>query len=131
MTASETKLILFVDDDPVLIMAYRTRLIQEGYEVQPASDGLEAMRCMALRPPDVIILDLLMPKFNGVEIMGFIRSNPKLKDKPVIVLSSNSIIDSDGEPILETAHRRLIKGLCTPDDMLETIREVLTEATKA
>jgi CheY-like chemotaxis protein len=72
-----------------------------------------------------------MPKFNGVEIMGFIRSNPKLKSVPVIVLSSNQIIDSDGEPILETASRRLLKGSCTPANLLQAIREVLTNAPAA
>ena len=119
------KTILFIDDDPTIILAYRTRLTQAGYVVQPAGDGLEAMRQLALTVPDIIILDLVMPKFNGVEIMGFIRSNPKLKNTPVIVLSSQSIIDSAGEPILETAYRRLIKGACSPDKMLEAIQELL------
>jgi CheY-like chemotaxis protein len=85
------------------------------------------MRQLAVSLPDVIILDLVMPKFNGVEIMGFIRSNPKLKNTPVIVLSSQSIIDSEGEPILETAYRRLIKDTCTPDLLLQTISEVLAK----
>jgi CheY-like chemotaxis protein len=119
------KTILFIDDDPTIILAYRTRLTQAGYVVQPAVDGLEAMRQLAVTIPDIIILDLVMPKFNGVEIMGFIRSNPKLKNTPVIVLSSQSIIDSDDEPILETAYRRLIKGACSPDKMLEAIQELL------
>ncbi|HWY31111.1 MAG TPA: response regulator [Candidatus Acidoferrum sp.] len=119
------KTILFIDDDPTIILAYRTRLTQAGYVVQPAVDGLEAMRQLAVTIPDIIILDLVMPKFNGVEIMGFIRSNPKLKNTPVIVLSSQSIIDSDDEPILETAYRRLIKGACSPDKMLKAIQELL------
>jgi CheY-like chemotaxis protein len=119
------KTILFIDDDPTIILAYRTRLTQAGYVVQPAGDGLEAMRQLAVTVPDIIILDLVMPKFNGVEIMGFIRSNPKLKNTPVIVLSGQSIIDSDDEPILETAYRRLIKGACSPDKMLEAIQELL------
>ncbi len=122
------KTILFVDDDPVLIQAYRKRLEQAGYIVKPAVDGLDAMRQMSLNTPDVIILDLFMPKFNGVEIIGFIRSNPKLNNVPVIVLSSNPIIDTDGEPILETANRRLLKGSCTPDTMLQAIGEVLGRA---
>ena len=123
------KTILFIDDDPTIILAYRTRLTQAGYVVQPAVDGLEAMRQLAVTIPDIIILDLVMPKFNGVEIMGFIRSNPKLKNTPVIVLSSQSIIDSDDEPILETAYRRLIKGACSPDKMLEAIQELLARPT--
>jgi CheY-like chemotaxis protein len=123
-----TKTVLFIDDDPVVLMAYRTRLVQAGFNVVPAGDGLEAMRQLATTSPDVIILDLVMPKFNGVEIMGFIRSNPKLKNTPVIVLSTHSIIDSDGEPMLETAYRRLIKDTCTPAGLIEAIQEALTNA---
>jgi CheY-like chemotaxis protein len=119
------KTVLFIDDDPVLIMAYRTRLAQAGFAVQTAADGLEAMRQLASSIPDAIILDLVMPKFNGVEIMGFIRSNPKLKNTPVIVLSGRSIIDADGEPILETAYRRLIKDTCTPDLIVSALREIV------
>jgi len=131
METPAPKTILLVDDDPVLIQAYRPRLEKAGYTVKPAVDGLDAMRQMSLNTPDVIILDLLMPKFNGVEIMGFIRSNPKLKNVPVIVFSSNPIIDSDGEPILETANRRLLKGSCTPDSLLKAIGESLASVPAA
>ena len=124
MESPGPKTILFVDDDPVLIQAYRTRLEQAGYIVKPAVDGLDAMRQMSLSSHDVIILDLYMPKFNGVEIMGFIRSNPKLKNVPVIVLSGNPIIDADGEPILQTACRRLLKASCTPSPVLTSTFEV-------
>lgn len=125
MDNSAAKTILFIDDDPIVLMAYRTRLVQAGFVVEPARDGLEAMRQLALLTPDVIILDLMLPKFNGVEIMGFIRSNPKLRNIPVIVLSTHSIIDAEGEPMLETAQRRLIKETCTPADMLEAIQDAL------
>ena len=125
------KTILLVDVDPVLIQAYRPRLEKAGFTVKPAVDGLDAMRQMSLNTPDLIILDLFMPKFNGVEIMGFIRSNPKIKNVPVIVLSSNAIIDSDGEPILETASRRLLKSSCTPDSLLQAISEVLANKPAA
>jgi two-component system sensor histidine kinase and response regulator WspE len=130
METVASKTILFVDDDPVLIQAYRVRLEQAGYVFKPAVDGLDAMRQMSLNTPDVIILDLFMPKFNGVEIMGFIRSNPKIKNVPVIILSSNPIIDSDGEPILEMASRRLLKGFCTPDTLLQAISEVVATVPK-
>jgi CheY-like chemotaxis protein len=128
MSDSAAKVVLFIDDDPVVLMAYRTRLVQAGFQVEPARDGIEAMRQLALSAPDVIILDLMLPKFNGVEIMGFIRSNPKLKNTPVIVLSTNSIIDAGGERLLETAQRRLIKETCTPASMIDAINEVLGHA---
>ena len=102
MGDSATKTILFIDDDPIVLMAYRTCLVQAGFHVEPARDG--------------------------VEIMGFIRGNPKLKNTPVIVLSTHSIIDAEGEPMLETAHCRLIKETCTPASILETIQDALANA---
>lgn len=128
MGDSATKIVLFIDDDPIVLMAYRTRLTQAGFHVEPARDGLEAMRQLATIVPDVIILDLMLPKFNGVELMGFIRGNPKLKNTPVIVLSTHSIIDAEGEPMLETAYRRLIKETCTPSAMIEAINDALVNA---
>ncbi|HMD53196.1 MAG TPA: response regulator [Phycisphaerae bacterium] len=128
MGDSAAKTILFIDDDPVVLMAYRTGLVQAGFHVETARDGLEAMRQLATITPDIIILDLMLPKFNGVEIMGFIRSNPKLKNTPVILLSTHSIIDAEGEPVLETAYRRLIKETCTPATILEAIQNALTHA---
>jgi CheY-like chemotaxis protein len=128
MSDSAAKVVLFIDDDPVVLMAYRTRLVQAGFQVEPARDGVEAMRQLALAAPDVIILDLMLPKFNGVEIMSFIRGNAKIKNTPVIVLSTNSIIDANGEPMLETAQRRLIKETCTPAVLIDAINEVLGNA---
>jgi CheY-like chemotaxis protein len=110
MSESAAKVVLFIDDDPVILMAYRTRLVQAGYQVEPARDGIEAMRQLALSVPDVIILDLMLPK---------------LKNTPVIVLSTNSIIDISGEKVLESAQRRLIKETCTPSSIIEAISEVL------
>jgi CheY-like chemotaxis protein len=125
MSEPAAKTILFIDDDPVVLMAYRTRLVQAGFDVIPARDGLEAMRQLALAVPDVILLDLMLPKFNGAEILGFIRSSPKLKNTPVILLSTHSIIDAKTEPVLETAYRRLIKETCTPAVILETVNEAI------
>jgi CheY-like chemotaxis protein len=125
MSESAGKTILYIEDDPITLMAYRTRLVQQGFHVVPAMDGLEAMRLLTQLLPDVVILDLMLPKFNGEEILKFIRANPKLAKTPVILLSTNSIIDAKSEPVLETAHRRLIKETCTPAIMLEAVHSAL------
>jgi CheY-like chemotaxis protein len=129
MSESTARTILYIEDDPIILMAYRTRLVQEGFQVVPAMDGLAAMRLLTQLVPDVVILDLMLPKFNGEEILKFIRANPKIAKTPVILLSTNSIIDAKSEPVLETAHRRLIKDTCTPAIMLEAIRSALPEST--
>jgi CheY-like chemotaxis protein len=125
MSASGGKIILFVEDDPVVLTAYRRGLEHAGYHIEAAVDGIEAMRKLALFAPDVIILDLMLPKLNGVEVLKFMRKSPRLASVPVIVLSTNSIIDGGSELILEATYRRLIKDNCTPAAILSAVNDAL------
>jgi CheY-like chemotaxis protein len=119
------KTILFVEDDSVVLAAYRIRLQREGFCVQPAQDGLEAMKFLHASVPDLVVLDLMLPKFNGEEVLKFIRSEMRLKAVPVIIFSTNSIIDAEQEYMLEGVSKRLIKNNCTASMLLEAIRDVL------
>ncbi len=122
----ELKTIFFVEDSEVEMLAYKRVLERAGYCVQAAKDGLEAIRLLHNVMPDLVLLDLLMPRFDGVEVMKFIRSETRLKTVPVIIFSTNSIIEAQDEPLLETATKRLLKAQCNPATLLEAIREVLT-----
>ena len=128
MDAIKAKTILYVEDDPVVLTAYRHRLEQEGFSVEPAKDGLEAMRILLRLIPDLVLLDLMLPKFDGAEVLKFMHANPRLKAIPVIILSTNSIIDADEEYVLEGAHRRFLKDHCTFPMVLQAIQQLLAEA---
>jgi two-component system cell cycle response regulator DivK len=125
MKSSEPKTILFVEDDEVVLMAYRNRLQREGFCVVTAADGLEAMKVLLMSMPDLVILDLMLPKFSGEEVLKFIRDDRRLKSLPVIIFSTNSIIDAGHEPLLEGASRRLIKSTCTASMLVAAIHETL------
>jgi CheY-like chemotaxis protein len=127
--ADDVKTILFVEDSEVEMLAYKSMLERAGYCVQTAKDGLQAMRVLNNIVPDLVLLDLVLPRFDGVEVLKFMRANERLKLVPVIIFSTNSIIDSQDEPVLEGASRRLIKSQCSPPLMLLAIRDAL--ATKA
>ena len=129
MKSTGSKTILFVEDDEVVLMAYRNRLQREGFCVEPARDGLEAMKILLMSVPDLVILDLMLPKFNGEEVLKFIRAERRLKSLPVIIFSTNSIIDAEHEPMLEGASRRLIKSTCTASMLVSAIREALPAAS--
>jgi CheY-like chemotaxis protein len=120
------KTILFVEDSEVELLAYRTAMERDGYCVQWAKDGLEAMRLLHNIIPDLVLLDLVLPKFDGVDVMKFIQSQAALKTVPVIIFSTNSIIESDDEALLEGATKRLLKAQCTPQIMLKTIKDIFT-----
>ena len=124
-TPAKARTIVYVEDNPVVLMAYRNRLERDGFLVEPVPDGLEAIKLLSRQAPDVVILDLMLPKFSGVEVLKFIRSHSHLDAVSVIILSTNSIIDPADEPVLERANKRLLKGSCTPAIMAQAIHELL------
>ena len=123
----DVKTILFVEDSEVERLAYQKALERAGYRVQIASDGLEGMRLLHKIVPDLVLLDLLLPKFDGVELLKFMRSDARLKTIPVVVFSTNSIIEAQDEPLLEGANQRLLKSQCNPARLLETVYDIFTE----
>jgi len=125
MKTSNGRTILYVEDDPVVRAAYGNRLREEGFQVEPAQDGLEAMRLLLGLTPDLVVLDLMLPKFTGEDVLKFIHSQPRLKSVRVIVLSTNSIVDATQEAVLERADRRMLKGSCTFPMILQAVHDVL------
>ena len=88
MAKSTAKKILVVEDDFFLIKVFQTKLIEEGYEVEIASDGEIAFDVLKRFSPDLILLDLVMPKKDGFEVLEDLRKMTKFKKTPVIVLTN-------------------------------------------
>ena len=130
---TKVRTILYAEDDLVVLTVYKKRLEAAGFHVIPARDGLEAIKNLSIFVPDLVLLDLMMPKFNGEEVLQFIRNNPRFVNVPVIILSTNSIRDLAQEHILEQADQRLIKSRCTSEMLVESIQYLLAgvEADKA
>ena len=80
--------ILVVDDQPANIQVVGSVLGKQGHEIIPATDGPTALRRFALNPPDLVLLDLLMPEMDGCEVCRRVRANAAWKDIPVIFLSA-------------------------------------------
>src|ERR1041385_8306082 len=80
--------ILVVDDQPANIQVLGAILGKLGHDIVPASDGATALKRFALRPPDLILLDLLMPDMDGCEVCRRLRDTPQGRDIPVIFLSA-------------------------------------------
>ena len=85
---SAMKTIFLVEDDPVVVKVYAAKFQREGFRVELAEDGLVAMKKLLQVKPDIIVLDLMMPKLNGVDVLKYIRATPELKKTPVIILSN-------------------------------------------
>ena len=87
MTADKKKTILAVDDDPAFLRLVENNLKAAGYEVITASDGDEAFKMASSRKPDLVVLDLLLPKVDGWRVCQKLKMDPLCKHIPVILLS--------------------------------------------
>lgn len=80
--------IILIDDDAVLLKLYSTRLMADKHQVEIATNGEEGINTLKKFTPDVIVLDLLMPKLNGFSFIETIRKDPKMAKIPIIIFSS-------------------------------------------
>lgn len=120
------KKILYAEDDPVTATVFRWRLERAGFEVMMAPDGLEALKLLQTYQPDLLLLDLMLPKFSGEEVLKFVAAHPALGQIPVIVLSTNSILTAANEPLLDQAEKRLLKHDCNFSTLLAAIEQALS-----
>ena len=121
----DVKRVLFVDDDPIAVRIYGEGLSRQGFEVATAGDGVAALRSLRERKPDVVILDLMMPRLSGVEVLKFVRAEREFQNLPVIVLS-NAYMDALARSAAELgAQKGLLKLKCNPVSLASAIREVL------
>ena len=81
------KTILVVDDEPAIRSLLRQQLKDQGYLVVEAADGMEAISQVKQTPPDLIILDVMMPAINGFDVAAVLKNNPSTMDIPIIILS--------------------------------------------
>ena len=117
--------VLVVEDTELLRRMYCDKLTQEGYRVLGAADGLEALSLLRGDTPDLILLDLIMPKMSGLEILDLIKRDPRLNRIPVLILS-NLGQDEDMQRALELgATDYLIKNEVRPNDVAERINGIL------
>jgi CheY-like chemotaxis protein len=87
-TAKENTTVLLVEDSKLLRLAGERALHRAGYQVLAAADGEQALRLARENHPNVILLDMLLPKLSGLEVLRALKTDAQTKDIPVIVLSS-------------------------------------------
>ncbi len=119
------KNILFVEDNALIIQIYRSHLEKSGFHVEVAEDGLEAMRKLVPFKPDLVLLDLLMPKVDGTHVLKYIREQPSLKDTKVIILSDATIADAAHGAMALKPDRAFLKSECTLKQLLAAVRDLL------
>ena len=121
--------VFLVEDDTVVVQVYRAKLLREGFGVEVAENGLVAVKMLAAVKPDVVVLDLMMPKLSGVDVLKYIRSTPVLKETPVIILSNAHMTKLAQEAAAIGVERALLKSSCTPSQLIAVINDLLSGKT--
>ena len=119
------KRVLIIDDNQLLANLYRSSLTGAGFAVEVAPDGEAGLNSAKATTPDVILLDLMLPKKNGLDVLTTIRADDQLKAIPVLLLS-NAYTPARTKELWDAgATRVLVKANTTPKQMLESVRAVL------
>jgi len=120
------KKILIVEDDPLMSRVYCTTFKIKGYEVEAAMDGEEGITKTSSFRPDLVLLDVMMPKKNGFEVLNTLKSDPSTRSIPVVMLTNLA-----GEKDMETALacgalKYIVKSDHDPDKVADMITEMLS-----
>ncbi len=116
------KKVLIIEDEEVMINLLERKLSQEGYKVETARDGEEGLGKMKKEKPDLVLLDIIMPRKGGFEVMEEMQKDKELRDIPVIVISNS------GQPVeLDKAKELgaqdwLIKTEFDPQEVIEKVK---------
>ncbi len=116
------KKIVIIEDHPVLVSVYRNKFIAEGFEVEIAFDGESGLELINRIKPNLVVLDLAMPKINGIEVLKRLRANPLFWALPVVIFSDSAWQQQAWK---EGATVVLSKSSNSPSQVVEAVRNAL------
>ena len=117
--------ILIVEDDRFLERMYSSKLEREGMNVLNASNGEEALALMRQNIPDVVLLDIIMPKMDGLQVLKEMRASERLKNVSVILLTNLGEAENVRQARALGANDYLIKAHFLPSEVIEVIRKYI------
>ncbi|KPJ73664.1 hypothetical protein AMJ48_00435 [Parcubacteria bacterium DG_74_1] len=121
------KKILFVEDEAALQKTLGEILKQEKYEVIPALDGEVGLRLAKDKKPDLILLDLVLPRVHGIEVLRKLKEDEETKEIPVIVLTNLGEIEDINRAVELGATTYLVKAQYTLEEVVGKIKKALGE----
>jgi len=116
--------LLIADDDEDILTLVQLRLSRSGYEVVVARDGEEALRLAREKQPDLAVLDWMMPKASGLEVLRAIRADAELRDIPVVLLTARAS-EADIEEGLAAGADDYIAKPFSPQELAARIQVIL------
>lgn len=117
--------ILIVEDDPFLSKMYKKKFEVGGFQVEISEDGLSALEKMKSFSPDLVLMDIMMPKLNGIEAMEKAKADPALSKIPVLVLTNLSTTADAQTAVKKGAAGFLVKSDVTPAQVVAKSKSIL------
>jgi len=127
MTDETRKLVLVADDDVDILALVKLRLERAGYEVQTAHDGIEAIEAIDLRMPDLAVIDVMMPRMDGHEVVRTLRTRPDTARLPILILTA-AVHDRVAQASSDAGADAHMRKPFSPRELVEKIDSLLARA---
>ena len=119
------KKILIIEDDQIVANVYRNKLAKEGYQTEIALDGENGLKTMRTLQPDLIVLDLMLPRMSGVDVIREVRSESEFSKLPIVVFSNTYLTNMVQQAWKAGANKCLSKASCSPREVVDVVRSTI------
>ena len=119
------KKILIIEDDQIVAHVYRNKLTSEGYQIETAPDGENGLKTMRTLKPDLIVLDLMLPKMSGLDVIREVRSESEFSKLPIVVFSNTYLTNMVQQAWKAGANKCISKATCSPREVVDVIRNTI------
>jgi len=119
--------ILIIEDDQLVSRMYKHAFLAQKYEASVAGNGRIGLEMAKSEKPDIILLDIMMPELNGLEVLDRLKADPELKHIPVIVLTNLAGTQDSETALSKGAKAYLVKSEYKPKDVVTVVRGFLNQ----
>lgn len=122
--------ILIVEDDPLISRMYQKIFAFEGYEVDMAADGDEGWTKIKTTKPTIVLLDIMMPKMNGLQVLEKMKQDPDTKTIPVVMLTNLAGVQDAETALAKGAIKYIVKSEHEPQEITNMVKEIMSAYTR-
>lgn len=122
--------VLLIEDDPLIYRLYQKLFSLEGFEIELAENGQLGLEKLKTFHPDILLMDIMMPTMNGIEMLTELKANPDTKDIPVVVLTNIADMNITQMALSKGAILCIIKSQTEPADVISSVKAVLAKTAQ-
>jgi CheY-like chemotaxis protein len=122
--------ILIIEDDPLMLRMYQTIFTFGKYEVETAGDGEEGLAKVTTANPTIILLDVMMPKMNGLQVLEKLKANPETKKIPVVMLTNLAGMQDAESALAKGAVKYIVKSEHEPEEVYDIVQQIVVGYTR-